>query len=266
MEENKKVYKKNSIWAPNKLVPILFYILFFFVVSAVIIYLIAYIYSNINNVDYNTLKSSYTMKADTFKSLPKDILKANAITQGISNLLVYSLCLIPVIFFTRDEFVKDIIKIKENKKFYLWFIPVAVVAFVGICYLVDLLFKNITPSSSENQQQIENILTNGGLAPMLITTIFLAPLLEELIFRKCIFSLCGKNRIVLAYIVSIILFVLPHMLSTSTDIGTWVLQCIPYVVAASLLATIYHLSGFNFYVGLFAHISNNILAIILVFI
>ena len=264
MEEKKKEYK-TGILQPNKFVPILIYILFFFILSALITYLVAYIYSNANNVDYEQIKASFTMKTEEFKDLSPDILKANAVTQGFSNFIVYFLAGSIIVFFTRDEFKKDLFKFKEKKNFYLWFIPVAVISFVLICYLIDLLFKQITPSS-ENQQQIMNIIKNGGAIPMIITTIILAPLLEELVFRKCIFSLCGKNRIVLAYIASIILFVLPHMLSTRGDIGTWILQCIPYIVAAGLFATIYHLSGFNFYVTLLCHMANNILAVIIVFI
>lgn len=263
MENNKKKYEKN-IFKPNKFVAILIYILFFFILAALITYLIAGIYSKINNVDYEQIKASYALKTADFKNLPIEILKANAITQGYGNLIIYLLAGSLIIFFTRDEFKLDLYKIKERKSFYAWFIPTAVILFVLICYLVDLLFKRIIPSS-ENQLQIENILKNGGMLPMIITTLLLAPLVEELIFRKCIFSLCGKNRIVLAYISSIVLFVLPHMLTTSTDFATWILQAIPYIVAASLFATIYHLSGFNFYVTLLAHIANNGLALILVF-
>ena len=263
MEENKKEYK-NSIFRPNKLVAILIYILFLFILSALITFLVAKIYSSVTNVDYAQIKTSYSLKANEFNTLPLDVLVANAVTQGYANLIVYLLAGALIIFFTRDEFKLDLLKFKEKKKFYYWFIPSAVVGFVLICYLVDLLFTKIIPSS-ENQQQIENILKNGGLVPMVITTLFLAPLVEELVFRKCIFSLCGKNRLVLAYISSIVLFVFPHMLSTSTDALTWFLQTIPYIVAAALFATIYHLSGFNFYVTLLAHIANNGLALILVF-
>ena len=263
MEENKKEYK-NNIFKPNKLVAILIYILFLFILSALITFLVARIYSNVTNVDFDQIRASYALKAAEFKNLSNDILVANAITQGYANLIVYLLAGTLIIIYTRDEFKADLFKFKEKKNFYLWFVPVAVIGFVLICYLVDLLFTKIIPSS-ENQQQIENILKNGGLIPMVITTLFLAPLVEELVFRKCIFSLCGKKRIVLAYISSIILFVFPHMLSTSTDVLTWFLQTIPYIVAASLFATIYHLSGFNFYVTLLAHVANNGLALILVF-
>jgi len=264
MEEKKEEGFLKKAFKPNKFVPILIYILFFFVLSILITYLCAYIYSNATGVSFEEIKNSYTLRSDEFHSLAPDILKANAVTQGYSNFLIYFLALGLIIIFTRDVFKLDLIKIKDKKKFYAWFIPVSTVSFVLICYLVDFLC-NKAVDSSENQLQIENILKNGGALPMIITTIFLAPLLEELIFRKCIFSLCGKDRIVLAYIASIVLFVLPHMLSTKADIEIWIIQCIPYVVAASLFAVIYHLSGFNFYVTLLAHIANNVLAIILVY-
>ena len=261
--ENKNIYEETKS-SRNKIIAIAIYVLFFFILSALITYLVAMIYSNINNVDYNQIKASYTLKSDAFKNLSIEIKKANAITQGYANLIIYLLAGSLIVFFIRKDIKSDLFELKNKSKFYLWFIPVAVIGFVLICYLVDLLFKNIIPSS-ENQLQIENILTNGGMLPMAITTLILAPIVEELIFRKCIFSLCGKNRIVLAYIVSIILFVFPHMLTTTSSVGIWFLQAIPYVVAAGLFATIYHLSGFNVYVTLLAHIANNGLALILVF-
>jgi membrane protease YdiL (CAAX protease family) len=269
MEENKKkTYKPNDFLAPNKFVAILFYVLFIFILGAFILYLMAFIYSAIHpSVPYGEIKASFTLKTADFEGLSIDLLKANAVSQGYSNLLVYILVAAIVGFFTRDELQKDLFKFKDQKKrrLYYWFIPVTAIAFTAINYFLDLFISNYV-SLSENQIQIENIFKNGGMAPMLIATIFFAPLVEELVFRKCIFSLCGEKRIVLGYFVSVVSFSLIHMITTSAPIGEWALMTVPYLVSALLLAGIYHLSGFNVYVSLIAHICNNILAIILVFI
>ena len=86
MEENKKEYK-NNIFKPNKLVAILIYILFLFILSALITFLVARIYSNVTNVDFDQIRASYALKAAEFKNLSNDILVANAITQGYANLI-----------------------------------------------------------------------------------------------------------------------------------------------------------------------------------
>ncbi len=249
--------------APNKLVPILIYILFLFILAALFTYLVAAIYSGATGVSFDAIKASYSLSTEEFKNLSVDVLKANAVTQGYANLLIYALTAAIAVFFVRNEFVDDFKKLKDRKKFYLWYIPVVIIGFVGICYLVDVLI-NIAVPSSENQLQIENIFKYGGMIPMILTSLIFAPIVEEIVFRKCIFGLLGKKKIVLAYIISIVGFVLPHMLSTSTDFGTWALQCIPYIVAASLLAVIYHLSDFNIYTTILCHMANNLLAVILV--
>ena len=266
-QNNKKIYKPNDYLAPNKLVAILFYILLMFVIGIFITYLVAYIYSSIHNVPYGEIKASYTLKGEEFENLSFDILKANAISRGYGNLIVYAILTFIVGFFTRDELKKDLFKFKDEKKrkLYYWFIPVTAIAFTAINFGLDKLIS-MGVSVSENQAQIENIFKNGGMAPMLVTTILFAPLVEEIIFRKCIFSLCGEKRIALAYVISVVSFTLIHMMTTSAPFGEWALMCIPYFVSGIMLAAIYHLSGFNVYVSTIAHICNNILAIILVFI
>ena len=262
MEENKKKYSPDSIWAPNKIAAILIYVFTIFILGALLIYLFAYIYSSLNNVSYDEIIKSVSSKTDELASFSNDILKANAVVQGLGNMFAYLIAAILICFFTRDEIKYDLFKFKDKKLYYAWFIPVAVILFVLIGYLVDLLVTNYT-TASENQIQIENIIKNGGLAPMIISTLLLAPLVEELVFRKCIFSLC-KKRLIIAYILSIVLFALPHMITTSASFGDWALKCLPYLVSGAMLAAIYHLSGYNVYVSLMAHMANNILAIILV--
>lgn len=264
MEQEKKTYKADSYLAPNKLVAILIYLLILFIISGLILYLCAYIYSSINHVSYAEIKASFTMKSDEFISLSDDILKANAVTQGFGNLFAYILASIGVCFFTRDELQKDLFKFKEKKKFYAWYIPLTAILFTALCYGIDKLVS-IGVHSSENQLQIENIFRNGGLAPMLISTLIFAPIVEEIVYRKCIFSLCGK-KIVLAYVLSVIAFTLPHMITTSASFGEWALMSVPYILSGIMLAAIYHLSGYNVYVSLIAHMLNNLVAIILVFI
>lgn len=264
MEENKKKYNPTGIWAPNKVVAILIYIFVTFILAGLLLYFFSYIYANVNHLSYDEIVKSLTMKSDDFSNLSDDILKANAIVQGLGNLFSYLIACILVCFFTRDELCTDLFKFREKKKFYYWHIPVVVILFCLIGYGIDKLILVFT-TSTENQIQIENIIKNGGLIPMIISTVLLAPVVEEIIYRKCIFSLC-KNRLLLAYAASIILFAFPHMLTTSATFGDWVLKSIPYLASGLMLATIYHLSGFNVYVSIMAHMANNILAVILVFI
>ena len=93
------------------------------------------------------------------------------------------------------------------------------------------------------------------------------PLVEELIYRKAIFKLLDKKHIVLSYVVSTIVFVLPHMLSTPiNNFGDWLLLCVPYFISAILLCLVYHLSKKNVYASWFVHMINNLVTFILILI
>ena len=113
---------------------------------------------------------------------------------------------------------------------------------------------------------IVELLKSDGRIPMIISTVIFAPVVEEMIYRKAIFSISKDYSLPLAYTMSIVLFALPHMLSTSSSVGTWFLQLIPYALCGGLLCMIYHLSGYNVYASIAAHMLNNILAVLFVFI
>lgn len=259
--DNKPIYKKDNIFSPNKAYAVIGYVLMLFVLSSFLIYGISYIYANINNLSYSELIDSIT-KLDNEYSY--EIIKGNSIVQGWSNFIVYALAAFIVIFYLRDEIVTDFFDLRKRRRFHFWYIPVTTISFVVIAYLIDVFMANFVRDSA-NQETIVSILQNDGAIPMILASVLLAPLLEELIFRKCIFYYFKKYGIWLSYLISILLFTLPHMLSTTNDIATWLLQCIPYSLCGFMLAFIYHKSNCNIYATIMAHMANNILAVIMVY-
>lgn len=253
----------NSKTDTKNLTAIIIYISVLFVGGSIFTYMFAYLFSLIFNEDYKLIIDSIV--ASDLSIYSENVIKANSLSQGCANLLGYILSFIGIAIVYRKELIIDFTSIKEKKKFYLYYILIAAVAFVGISYLIDLIFSNIV-SSSANQSTIETILRYGGAIPMIIATILFAPIVEELIYRKCIFSACKNKGVVFSYVISIIAFTLPHMLSTSSDVLTWLVQCIPYALCGGLLCLIYHKSNYNVYPVIIAHMLNNILAVILVFI
>ncbi len=100
---------------------------------------------------------------------------------------------------------------------------------------------------------------------MFVAVVICAPIVEELVYRKAIFSFLDKKPIAVAYIVSIILFTLPHMLTTSFQQPLqWFLISIPYLISALMLCVIYHVSGKNIYASWFTHMINNLVSFILI--
>lgn len=266
VKEDNVINNKKTIFSPNKIVAIVIYILMIMVVAGVITIILGIMLGISRELDTQVIIQSFAVMDLT--GFEEPYLRVNAIAQGWGNLLGYLIATAGVVFYMRDDVVTDFKDlIGENKKKYAISIPIYAICFLVITLVVDSLVSLIGVDQSANQQTIENILNNGGMVPMLFATIFLAPVVEEFIYRKAIFSLAKPYGNVTCYILSIALFTLPHMLSSDmSNIGMWLLQCIPYATAGGLLCYIYHKSNYNVYASIGAHLLNNLIACILVFI
>ncbi len=253
--------QKKSFTSPSKLKAAIVYVLMIFIGTTFLSILFGMIVASIKGVDASTVANSFWSK----DPIPSDIKECMLIGQGYGNFLGYFIAFGAVLLWMRDDFIIDFRQIKEDKKFYGVIIPAFMIGFAGIAILIDYLFGLIV-SSSENQNTIVELLKSDGRIPMIISTVIFAPIIEEMIYRKAIFSVTQSYNLPLTYVMSIMLFALPHMLSTSANIGTWFLQLIPYVLCGGLLCMIYHLSGYNVYASIAAHMLNNILAVLFVFI
>jgi membrane protease YdiL (CAAX protease family) len=162
--------------------------------------------------------------------------------------------------------IVDFKKIKEKPLYFLAYVGISGFAFLAITTVVSIIF-GLFIDDSVNQATIEMIMSNGGAPTMAISVVLLAPILEELVYRKAIFNLLKKYGKPACYAVSIILFTLPHMLSTDmSNMLMWLLQCIPYALSGFLLCYIYDKSNENIYASIGVHMLNNILACILMFV
>lgn len=267
MENNNKqsfFYKYASVMA------IVSYIVLFSLASSIIGVIIYYAYVSNHNLDLNEFLQISTKigncSDEEFKTISIEYKEAFSITNGWSNFITYFLCFIVIGFFMHKLLVIDFKNFKINFKKIIIYTILSTILFLVIGYSIDYLFSKIVTSSA-NQKTIETIINYGGAVPMIISTVILAPVVEELVYRKAIFDLLKKYNVIISYVVSIVFFALPHMLSTNTsNIGIWFLQLIPYLCSGFMLAIIYHKSNYNIYTSIFAHLMNNLLAVILMFI
>lgn len=258
MQESKRIFKESPFMA------ILSYLVVFIIGASFITMLIASFVANSNGVDYNGLITAIT--SENYMELAEDMKRYSAITQGLANCIAYFVTMILTILFLRKDLYEDFLKLKEKKLYYLVYSLLAIVIFLGITVGLEQIIRNFAPSS-ENQTVIEFIMQNGGMVPMIIATVIFAPILEELIYRKSIFSILKNYSIPAAYILSIVAFTLPHVITSDySDMSQWILITIPYFVSALLLAIIYHKSNYNIYVTIAVHIINNLIAVILIFV
>lgn len=248
-----------------KLMFIIIYILCIFLFGSLFTLLFGVIVANARGLGVNGVM--YTiLKAKDYVSSTAEI-SASYAAQGYGNAVSYLIMFIFGIFFMRNELKEDFFKFKEEKKFFIPYTAIAAVVFTGLAYLISFLI-GLAVKGSSNQTTIENIMKTTALVPMIISTAFFAPVVEELIYRKCVFHFSRNLRIYVRYIISIILFTLPHIISSigQFSVGAYFLMIIPYVLDAFMLALVYHKGKYNIYTSIACHVLNNILAIILVFI
>lgn len=251
--------KKYSFTSPSRLKAGIIYVLMIFIGITVFSIIFSMIAANSKGIDSNLVASSF------FDSnlVTDEIKECQLIGQSYGNLLAYLIAFAGIVLWQRNDLIDDFQKIKEDKKLYAILIPCFSIGFGGLSILIDYLFGKIS-DKSQNQSVIELILKTEAAIPMIFATIILAPVVEELIYRKSIFAVTKDISLPMAYISSILLFSLPHMLSTSTSVGMWFLQLIPYMLCGGMLCLIYHLSNYNIYVSISAHMLNNLLAVIIV--
>lgn len=117
----------------------------------------------------------------------------------------------------------------------------------------------ITEGNPNNQAVGMLIGEDRGI--MLALTLFVAPVVEECIFRGGVF--CGlyrRNRI-LAYVASILLFSMYHIWQFIAITGNfgYLIYILSYVPAAFVLCWVYEKSG-SVWTSIFFHICNNLFA------
>lgn len=265
--------QKNSILRPNVWIAIISYVLILFLVSGFITIFFAGFAANKYGIDFQELIEFISLTDITeeeflnYVSYKPNLVKASAIAQGWGNCIGYLLATILVVLFLRDTLKTDFKDLKERRNFHLWYIPLMAIGAYFISLVVEILVSMVV-SDSANQFTIEMILQYGGLVPMIFATVLFAPIVEELIYRNSIFKICqngSTSGIVLSYLASIVLFTLPHVLTSNKDnIGIWLLQCVPYAFSGFLLCFIYHKSNYNIYTSIAAHMLNNLIAVIMV--
>ena len=138
------------------------------------------------------------------------------------------------------------------------------VAFYGLNELVYRLTQLFMENRTNlNEMAISAQIDNAPRTTMLIV-IFLAPFVEEVLFRGLVFGgLKEKNRVV-AYAVSCILFALLHVWQfavVSQDV-TYLLLMVQYLVPGLVLAGVYDRSG-TLWAPLILHMAVNAMAVLI---
>lgn len=156
------------------------------------------------------------------------------------------------------KFLLDDIKSFKDKWWLKILFIIALVASIKLMELFCGWFYNLFGESINGNNQdavVNNIKENVVL--MAFSTCLFAPFVEEIIFRKCIFSYFEKDRF--GILVSTLAFGLIHVISSLDFI-----HILPYLFTGFLLSLFYWLSKRNIYVPLLAHIIVNTISFIVI--
>lgn len=260
----------NLIDGSNKrsLAIILAYVIVFFLAGTFVAYLVLLLYALINHVDPKALY-------DSEGNLAGD---AQLFVGSMTNFSVYLVGLVIILLLAKPYLLQDLESSRNNtKKFFVFIGQGILIYYVGNVIgniLTELL--GIT-GDSENQKTIVALLQSKYVAIVLLTTVILAPLIEEIVFRKALFDLLSKKtkmNSITIIVVSGISFAMIHFVMAILDILlseqglgallSELIYIVPYFISGLVLGYIYEKSERNILVPITIHMLNNILSAILI--
>ncbi|MDY0210894.1 MAG: type II CAAX endopeptidase family protein [Acholeplasma sp.] len=206
-----------------------------------------------------------SLPGDSALYYPKTTETFSSNAQAILNFVVYVLLAIALIPLTLST-LKNEFKMHFPRK--TWAIDLLIG--YGIMLLVSMfanvivsiissIFKYL-PEQAVNQQAIEtSLFSQYGILILLVTVLF-APIIEELIFRKSMFSLIRNPKV--AIVVSSLLFGLIHVASEASVLG-FVTNWIAYSASGFALGYIYIKNNHNVWSSIMIHALYNSVAVLL---
>ncbi|MGL4949190.1 MAG: lysostaphin resistance A-like protein [Anaeroplasmataceae bacterium] len=243
----------------NVIVALLIYIIMFFLGSSVVLILILNIVATSQGIDPKILLETINSSSDL-----EEYIKASALVQALSNFVTYFVLFVLMIVFLRDKLKSDFIKIKSKKlKFVIQVVGLSILFYLAV-FLIQFVTSRYVDQST-NQNSIEFLFDNGQAFLMIIVTVLFAPIVEELFYRKAIFSVFEYKKAYIPILISALAFALPHMISTQASVLDWILIAIPYLFSGLAFAIIYEKTDRNIYVTIGIHAFNNIMACIFMF-
>lgn len=192
--------------------------------------------------------------------------KYGAELNAIGNMLVYLLLFVALIIIMRGFLAEDFKKLKEKKPLYFLIFILCAILLATASALMDHFIPKIVGTTSDNQSSITNVFKYKEYwLPMILMTVIFAPVVEELVFRKSIFTILGKYSVWISIAVSTFAFSIIHMTSTtSIAVWKWFVIYLSYIICGLALSLIYKYSGKNIYASIFAHMLNNLVAVIII--
>jgi len=171
-------------------------------------------------------------------------------------IFIYSVDVIPLIVLLiifRKKLIEDFKIFRKNYKSYFEKYFKYWVLGIGLMAVSNVLISLITKDSVGNNEELIRDVVKVLPIYSIITTCIVAPLAEELMYRKTIKDIFKKKW--LSIIMSGLIFGLAHVIGTYDNIKD-LLYVIPYGILGSVFMYIYYKSE-NIYTTIFIHFIHN---------
>ncbi|HAX02992.1 MAG: hypothetical protein A2Y45_06125 [Tenericutes bacterium GWC2_34_14] len=198
---------------------------------------------------------------------PQTMLTPDA--SSILNFLIYLIMIPGIIYFMKRDIVFDYNEAKSKGKeliipiilgyAYVWagnLISNALSTYIASSY-------NLNVAESVNQRAIISAVTSSTGILMIISAVFIGPIIEELVFRKALFGLIKNNTV--ALLVSTVVFGLIHVVGEAS-LAEALVNGVAYFVMGFVFGFIYLKSDRNIVIPTIVHIINNGVSILLILI
>lgn len=172
------------------------------------------------------------------------------------------------IIFFRKVFINDFKDFISNWYKYLTIVLISALLIYFSGYLFEYIYELFDiQSDSSNQEAIELALFGKGKLMMIIQVALIAPIFEELVFRKFSFGFfkeCKFNK-VLSFLIVTFIFAIIHCSSENFLKIDAYIYLLNYFALSAILSGSYVLSKDNVFSSILVHMINNILSLLMVY-
>lgn len=184
---------------------------------------------------------------------------------SLYQLLIYVILILLLLKFLIKDLKYDFKRFKLIKNQWVVIIAVGYLYVLIGNYLSNFISQilssalSIPISESVNQMSIVRMLNSNGLVFIVISAVFVGPIVEELIFRKSIFGLIKNPTI--ALIVSSLIFGAIH-LTAETSLAVALINGVSYFTMGAIFGYIYLKNKKNIMAPIAVHIVVNLVSVV----
>lgn len=181
------------------------------------------------------------------------------------NLIVDLGMLLYVVWILKDSLKQQLHDFKKDiKKNLLYGCIIGVLFIYGVGFLGNIISALLGATTDSQNQVLITTMARAYPVMMFISTVILAPILEEIIFRGMIFGWLYEVNPKLAHFISAFIFGFVHVMIAmmSGNISEFI-QIFSYFFMGFALSYLYEKRN-NIYVPILAHTMNNLISMVLI--